>query len=264
MSWPTVPGCLANELYSGAGSRQTSGTESFLHHPERNLSNNTSTGLPSTKLSASQEAQQVSDNSTMALFLRPNFALRPIKEAGKVTYLGESSTLATVVKDRHNMQDLFHFPLPENIRGVRASLTESDELEIEILRRRGAFLLPPTSLSDELVESYFQWVHPIIPIIDKAQFMRRYKSSKAPLPLLLLQAVFLTGSRVCSDSRLLGNDGSRIPAAMTFYKRAKALFDANYEEDRITIVQASILMSWFCEGPEGISILNLSRYLKAI
>jgi hypothetical protein len=38
---------------------------------------------------------------------------------------------------------------------------------------------------------------------------------------------------------------------MTFYKRAKALYDANYEDDRVTIVQALILMGWYWEGPEG-------------
>ena len=46
-------------------------------------------------------------------------------------------------------------------------------------------------------------------------------------------------------------NGSTTPAAMTFYKRAKALYDANYEDDRVTIVQALILMGWYWEGPEG-------------
>jgi hypothetical protein len=38
---------------------------------------------------------------------------------------------------------------------------------------------------------------------------------------------------------------------MTFYKRAKALYDANYEDDRVTIVQALVLLGWYWEGPEG-------------
>jgi hypothetical protein len=38
---------------------------------------------------------------------------------------------------------------------------------------------------------------------------------------------------------------------MTFYKRAKALYDANYEDDRVTIVQSLVLMGWYWEGPEG-------------
>jgi hypothetical protein len=46
-------------------------------------------------------------------------------------------------------------------------------------------------------------------------------------------------------------NGSTTPAAMTFYKRAKALFESNYEDDRITIVQSLLLMGWYWEGPEG-------------
>jgi hypothetical protein len=51
----------------------------------------------------------------------------------------------------------------------------------------------------------------------------------------------------------MDSSGSTTPAAMTFYKRAKALFDANYEDDRVTIVQALILMGWYWEGPEDVT-----------
>jgi hypothetical protein len=51
-------------------------------------------------------------------------------------------------------------------------------------------------------------------------------------------------------------NGSTTPAAMTFYKRAKALYDANYEDDRVTIVQALILLAWWWEGPEGMYSLS--------
>ncbi|CAI4219873.1 unnamed protein product [Parascedosporium putredinis] len=43
------------------------------------------------------------------------------------------------------------------------------------------------------------------------------------------------------------------PAALTFYKRAKALYDANYEDDRVTIVQSLLLMGWYWEGPEDVT-----------
>lgn len=86
--------------------------------------------------------------------------------------------------------------------------------------------------------------------------MRRYRDPKNPPSLLLLQAILLAGSRVCSNPQLMDANGSTTPAAMTFYKRAKALYDANYEDDRVTIVQALILMGWYWEGPEG---KNLSR-----
>ena len=219
--------------------------------PRSNVPYNSPEGLPSTQLSDAQAAQEASNNSTMAQFMRPKFARAPIKEAGRVAYLGESSNLSLLVKDRHGTTDVVHYPLPENIRGASARLTEPDQVEIDILQQRGAFLLPPKALCDELVESYFKWVAPVVPVINRSRFMRKYRDTKNPPSVLLLQAIFLAGSRVCTNPRLMDANGSTTPAAMTFYKRAKALFEANYEDDRITIVQALLLMGWYWEGPEG-------------
>lgn len=221
--------------------------------------------MPSTQISEAQAAQEAANNSTMTQFMKPKFARAPIKEAGRVAYLGESSNLSLLVHDRHGTTDVVHYPLPENIRGARARLTEPDQMEIEILQQRGAFLLPPRALCDELVDAYFRWVAPIVPVINRSRFMKRYKDTKNPPSLLLLQAVLLAGSRVCTNPQLMDATGSTTPAAMTFYKRAKALYDANYEDDRITIVQALILMGWYWEGPEGKAglLINLDDYAKS-
>lgn len=212
----------------------------------------TTDGMPVTSLSESQAAQQASHNSAYAQFMKPKFARAPIKEAGRVAYLGESSNLSLLVQDRHGTTDVVHYPLPPNIRGSRARLTDLDNLELDILHQRGAFLLPPKPLCDELVEAYFKWVAPVVPIVNRSRFMRQYRDPKNPPSLLLLQAILLAGSRVCSNQQLMDANGSTTPAAMTFYKRAKALYDANYEDDRVTIVQALVLLGWYWEGPEGL------------
>lgn len=168
-----------------------------------------------------------------------------------MAYLGESSSLSLLVPDKHGVSEVVHYPLPETIKGQRARMTELDEIELQILHQRGAFLLPPRSLCDELVDSFFRWIAPVVPVINKSRFMRRYRDNRNPPSLLLLQAVLLAGSRVCTNAQLMDANGSTTPAAMTFYKRAKALYDANYEDDRITIVQALVLMGWYWEGPEG-------------
>lgn len=185
--------------------------------------------------------------------MKPKFTRAPIKEAGRVAYLGESSNLTLLVHDRHGTADVVHYPLPENVRGSRARLTELDNVEIDILHQRGAFLLPPRTLCDELVDAYFKWVAPIVPVINRTRFMRQYQDAKNPPSLLLLQAILLAGSRVCTNPQLMDVNGSTTPAALTFYKRAKALYDANYEDDRVTIVQALVLMGWYWEGPEDVT-----------
>ena len=208
-------------------------------------------GMPATSLTDEQTAQQANQSGTYTQFMKPKFARAPIKEAGRVAYLGESSNLSLLVHDRHGTSDVVHYPLPDTVKGTRARLTELDNVEIEILHQRGAFLLPPRALCDELVESYFKWVAPVVPVINRSRFMRRYRDNKNPPSLLLLQAILLAGSRVCTNPQLMDSNGSTTPAAMTFYKRAKALYDANYEDDRVTIVQALVLMGWYWEGPEG-------------
>ncbi|KAI5275038.1 hypothetical protein E4T47_01844 [Aureobasidium subglaciale] len=208
-------------------------------------------GMPATTLSEKYQEQQQIHDATWSQYMKPKFARAPIKEAGRVAYLGESSNLSLLVHDKHGASDVVHYPLPENVRGTRARMNELDELELRILHERGAFLLPPRQLCDELVDAFFTWIAPVVPVIDRNKFMRRYRDPKNPPSLLLLQAILLAGSRVCTNTQLMDANGSTTPAAMTFYKRAKALFDANYEDDRITIVQAVILMGWYWEGPEG-------------
>ncbi|PTU20267.1 hypothetical protein P175DRAFT_0533260 [Aspergillus ochraceoroseus IBT 24754] len=210
-------------------------------------------GMPVTSLTETQAAHQASQNGTYAQFMKPKFARAPIKEAGRVAYLGESSNLSLLVQDRHGTTDVVHYPLPPNIRGSRARLTDLDNLELDILHQRGAFLLPPKPLCDELVDAYFKWVAPVVPIVNRSRFMRQYRDPKNPPSLLLLQAILLAGSRVCTNPQLMDANGSTTPAAMTFYKRAKALYDANYEDDRITIVQALVLLGWYWEGPEDVT-----------
>ncbi|KAL0257202.1 Transcriptional activator of fatty acid utilization [Diplodia seriata] len=222
-----------------------------LSRDEKTTVVNSPDGIPSTSLPPTYAAQQATHNRSYVQFMKPKFARAPIKEAGRVAYLGESSNLSLLVHDRYGTTDVVHYPLPENVRGAKARVNELDDMEINILHTRGAFLLPPRALCDELVDAFFKWVAPVVPVINRSRFMRQYRDPKNPPSLLLLQAILLAGSRVCTNPQLMDSSGSTTPAAMTFYKRAKALFDANYEDDRVTMVQALILMGWYWEGPEG-------------
>ncbi|CAK7269291.1 Transcriptional activator of fatty acid utilization [Sporothrix epigloea] len=214
----------------------------------------TAEGTPSSAVTELQAKQNEADKSTYVnIVMKPRFTRAPITEAGRVAYLGESSNLTLLVHDRAGSTDVVHYPLPENVRGSRAGLTELDNVEIEILHQRGAFLLPPRDLCDELIEAYFKWVHPIVPVINRTRFMRQYRDVKDPPSLLLVQAILLAGSRVCKNPKLMDANGSTTPAALTFYKRAKALYDASYEDDRVTIVQSLLLMGWYWEGPEDVT-----------
>ena len=186
-------------------------------------------------------------NSVQAQFKMPKFTRAPIRMAGRVAHLGESLSLNFLVDNVDGTEDAVHYRSPENNPDSRARLTQLESVEIDILHLRGALSLPPKAVCDELVDSYFKWVAPIVPIINKARFMTQYSGKEEYPSLLLLQAILLAGSKVCTYLQLVEMDGSTIPAAQIFYTRAKALYDANYEHDRVTIVQALLLMGLYGE-----------------
>ncbi|KKA26400.1 hypothetical protein TD95_001409 [Thielaviopsis punctulata] len=222
-------------------------------HPREIKPVHTAQGTPSGP-SATYETlkHELAQDSYLAMS-KPKFSRAPITEAGRVAFLGESSNLNLLVHEKGFAADAVHYPLPESVRGSRMRPDEIDNLEMDILHQRGAFLLPPRALCDEIVEAYFTYVHPMMPMINKTRFMSQYRDQKNPPSLLLLQSVLLAGSRVCTNRQLLDAHGSATPAALTFYKRAKALYDANYEDDRVTIVQSLVLMGWYWEGPEDVT-----------
>jgi hypothetical protein len=189
------------------------------------------------------------DYSTYATLAKPETAHKPIEDPGRVAYVAEFSDLSLFIHDYQMQSGEVHYPLPKTGNSSIRVLSELNELELKILHQRGALDLPPRELCDELVDAYFKWVAPIVPMINRTRFMRQYHDLEHPPSMLLMQAILLAGSRVCTAKMLMDSNGSPLPAATLFYKRAKALYDADYEQDRVTLVQALILMGWYWEEP---------------
>ncbi|KAJ8059031.1 hypothetical protein OCU04_012011 [Sclerotinia nivalis] len=200
-------------------------------------------------LQADEHIKQQPDSTKQYVkLISPPVSSSAIENPGKVAYLQEKSSLAILMQDYYGTTNAVHYPLPEDAANQHMA-TKMNAEEMDILEKRGALQLPPRDLCEELIDAYFKWVAPVIPIINKSWFMRRWHDLDNPPPLLLMQAVLLAGSRVCTTSMLLDASGSPIPAATIFYKRAKALYDADYEEDRVVIVQALIHLGWYWEEP---------------
>jgi hypothetical protein len=122
-----------------------------------------------------------------------------------------------------------------------------------MLNQQGAFTLPYQELCDELIEDFFERVAPVVPVVSRTVFMAQYKGTDETNPpsLLLLQSMLLAASKISRSSRLPQATGSNTAASALFYKRAKSLYDAGFETDRIAILQSVILMGWYCEDPRG-------------
>lgn len=108
---------------------------------------------------------------------------------------------------------------------------------------REAFSLPDRELTDQLVEAYFTHVNPGCPIVDEEIFMEQYRKDPAESPsILVLQAILLVGAHASLDRP------DRDTLKITFFRRAKMLFDARLEKNRDFIIQAALLLTWHSDG----------------
>ncbi|KAG5764986.1 hypothetical protein H9Q72_006920 [Fusarium xylarioides] len=129
------------------------------------------------------------------------------------------------------------------------SLESLQPEEIEYLRWRGCFTLPPRPLQDALIKAYFHHCQSFEPVLDPQEFFNAY--SKGQLSLLLLWSVFMCAATFVEEHLFLMN---LFQSPLTFkrnaFQRAKTLYDADYEKNKVTLIQSVFLMGHFYADAE--------------
>lgn len=149
------------------------------------------------------------------------------------------------------------------------------EAEVAFLAAKGAFQLPSPELCTMLLDSYFTYVHPLLPVIEIVPFWKQYELQQPRnISILLLQSMFLAASNVSSVTleknflTKLTYGQQHIPQPVVhangfasashmkeaFYERAKVLFDADFEPDKIVRAQSAILLSYWYGNADNIAI----------
>ena len=141
--------------------------------------------------------------------------------------------------------------LPDYIRGLPQRFQKED---IDYLTVKGALTIPDVPLRNELLRSYVHYVHPYMPILNLDEFLQVIAlndGAHPPLSLLLFQAVMFAGTAFV-DLRHLQAAGypNRKMARKIFFQRTRLLYDFDYEVDRISLVQALLLMTHWYETPD--------------
>lgn len=177
---------------------------------------------------------------------------------GRTPYVGDSSNLNYLVQQFGNPfgGTTDTRPLQDHLQGAmlaRVGMSTAHEIErihklaVARLKEDGAFDVPPPETSQALLDVYFLYSLAALPIIDKSDFILHIE--KGSCSHLLLNAVYLTATVYCSDS-IIATAGfpSRYAASLTFYRRAKMIYDAGYETDTIATMQATLLMCHWWSG----------------
>ena len=128
------------------------------------------------------------------------------------------------------------------------------------LRDNGALQLPAEATCDKLISAFFHWAAPLVPILDRKEFLKSYQDPNNRPSLLLIQAVLAAGSTVAGGSNLTTIPETPVPIAATYFDRARMLYEANYETDPVTLVQSLILMGWYWEALDGVVHIYLGIF----
>lgn len=179
----------------------------------------------------------------------------------KTVFLGESSPLTCVVDEGQRSPDKgyacsiqkgrLHYSISE----LHASAVTSEEILgqrrkslQERLIRESALVFPSPAVCETLLQAYFEWFHPLFPILDRSRVQNDYVEET--ISPLLLQAMLFIGVSLCSDSAL-NTTGfkNRYKAKGLFYQRAKEIYDVGWETDTIVKLQSIFLLSFWRGGP---------------
>lgn len=116
-------------------------------------------------------------------------------------------------------------------------------IQMQFLQAAGALTFPSAVTVDSLLDAYFRWFHPCFAVVDEAD--TRQKQRAGTLSPLLLQAMLFIGA-----IHATGDDADITQRQKyIYYNRCKDLYDADYERDKVTIIQSVFLMSFWRSGP---------------
>ncbi|KAF2473369.1 uncharacterized protein BDR25DRAFT_131517 [Lindgomyces ingoldianus] len=117
----------------------------------------------------------------------------------------------------------------------------------------GVAILPPRKDQDALLDIYFAYVQPLLPIVDKNLFSAQY--SQQTEPRLLMQAICIVASKHgdAAPHLCLEDDARMLPREFSqrLYNAVIAGIEAKLEKNRVVLIQVLALISLHCEGPDG-------------
>ncbi|KAK5065313.1 hypothetical protein LTR84_001151 [Exophiala bonariae] len=166
--------------------------------------------------------------------------------SSKFRYAASPQSLSTRAVDRN-----IHYAVPPTVRDQPQNTAQDDldiqQEEMKLLQRKGAFSLPPSDVQRKLLDTYFMWIYPLQPILDKEQFLEEFERGQAPI--ILLQALLFAATTCCDESIIIPLWPSRRTAQSTLYKRVRALYDADHEQNHVTVIQVLYLMCFWWGSP---------------
>lgn len=118
----------------------------------------------------------------------------------------------------------------------------------------GVDILPPRKSRGVLLDIYFAYVHPLLPLVDKDLFYEQYEHGKEPR--LLMQAICIVASKHADAAKVLVLGDEQQPMtprefSQRLYNAVIVGIEAKLEKNRVVLIQVLALISLHCEGADG-------------
>ncbi|ETS76645.1 hypothetical protein PFICI_12032 [Pestalotiopsis fici W106-1] len=117
--------------------------------------------------------------------------------------------------------------------------------DMSYLQNNGVFDLPPENLRCELLWHYVHYIHPMVPIVDLNNLLLDCAAG-GPVktsPLLLWSMFYVSARTLPLPLVKVAGFRSNKEMQHSLYKKAKCLYDMDFEKNKITLLQSLILMS---------------------
>ncbi|EMT72374.1 Cutinase transcription factor 1 beta [Fusarium odoratissimum] len=141
--------------------------------------------------------------------------------------------------------------LPAFLRPLPTKIAAED---VNYLQIKGALSMPILPLQNALLQAYIEYVHPYMPLMDLNNFLSIINTGdgqNGQISLFLYQAVMFAASAFI-DMKYLREGGytTRKAACKSFFQKTRLLYDFDYESDRLILIQALLLMTYWYETPD--------------
>ncbi|KAI3571601.1 fungal-specific transcription factor domain-containing protein [Fusarium oxysporum f. sp. albedinis] len=142
-------------------------------------------------------------------------------------------------------------------------LSHLAEDDVAYLKSKNVFNLPPKEVQDELVNNYFLYIHPLLPMMREKDFRDDYETNLSGTSLLLYRAMIFVATSYMSKKHLeMCGFNSISEAQDAHFTRAKLLYDFDAERNILPRLQATLLFSYWApqlkQSPSRINIHWLS------
>ena len=202
--------------------------------------------------SAAFESPQTQDTESTLFFGESNFLTCV---AGPGAQLPQSaSTIAPQVR--------MSYPITDTINDRTSELfaATGNPLKAKYLLNEGAFTFADNDVCLVVLQAYFEWFHPCFPILDRFDIYEQHKLGQ--ISPLLFQAILFVGASYCNEDAVRRMGFKDCPdAKQHLYNRAKVLYDSDWENNKVTILQSLFLISFWRAGP--LNVKNTRYWLGA-